>query len=93
MTADFVFGDAASQATPASQLTSTLQPGQGSLSQQMISASNEERRNIVIDEFSCALSQQALAASADVAGDRRQFCTGQLESYANATAGYSFWSK
>ncbi|WVR07557.1 hypothetical protein IAU60_004599 [Kwoniella sp. DSM 27419] len=88
----FVFGDAASQATPASQLTSSLQPGQGSLSQSVISAANEGRRNVVIDEFSCALSDQALANSQDAVADRRQFCTGQMESYTNATAGYSFWS-
>ncbi|KAK8853316.1 hypothetical protein IAR55_004020 [Kwoniella newhampshirensis] len=88
----FVFGDAASQNTPAPQLISTLRPGQGSLSQQMIGAAAEERRNIVIDEFSCALSEQALAASSDPVADRRAFCTGQMESYTNATAGYSFWS-
>ncbi|WWC64720.1 uncharacterized protein I303_107331 [Kwoniella dejecticola CBS 10117] len=88
----FVFGDANSQATPASQLVASLQPGQGSLSNQIIGASNEGRRNIVIDEFSCALSGQALSNSQDQAGDRRQFCTGQMESYTNATAGYSFWS-
>ncbi|OCF42240.1 hypothetical protein I317_03975 [Kwoniella heveanensis CBS 569] len=88
----FVFGDADSQNTPAPQLTSSLQPGQGSLSQQIIGAANEGRRNIVIDEFSCALSNQALSNSADAVADRRQFCTGQMESYTNATAGYSFWS-
>ncbi|WWC91833.1 uncharacterized protein L201_006780 [Kwoniella dendrophila CBS 6074] len=88
----FVFGDSNSQATPASQLTASLQPGQGSLSQQIISSSNEGRRNIVIDEFSCALSNQALSNSQDQQSDRRQFCTGQMESYTNATAGYSFWS-
>nr|XP_019010440.1 uncharacterized protein I206_04909 [Kwoniella pini CBS 10737]OCF49221.1 hypothetical protein I206_04909 [Kwoniella pini CBS 10737] len=88
----FVFGDANSQATPASQLVASLQPGQGSLSNQMVGAATEGRRNIVIDEFSCALSTQALSNSQDQAGDRRQFCTGQMESYTNATAGYSFWS-
>ncbi|WVR00081.1 hypothetical protein IAU59_007223 [Kwoniella sp. CBS 9459] len=88
----FVFGDADSQNTPAPQLTSSLQPGQGSLSQQIIGAANEGRRNVVIDEFSCALSNQALSNSADAVADRRQFCTGQMESYTNATAGYSFWS-
>ncbi|WWD03768.1 hypothetical protein V865_001824 [Kwoniella europaea PYCC6329] len=88
----FVFGDQNSQATPANQLTASLQPGQGSLSQQIIGASNEGRRNIVIDEFSCALSGQALSNSQDQQADRRSFCTGQMESYTNATAGYSFWS-
>ena len=93
MSPDFVFGDAASQDLPANQLTSTLQPGQGSLSDQMLSASSEERRNLVVDEFSCALSNDALVNSSDPIGDRRRFCTGQMESYTNATAGYSFWSE
>ncbi|ORY35801.1 glycoside hydrolase superfamily [Naematelia encephala] len=89
----FVFGDHDSQEIPAKQLTSSLQPGQGSLSQQMISAATEERRNIVIDEFSCALSGNALVNSSDAVTDRRRFCTGQMESYTNATAGWSFWSQ
>ena len=59
----------------------------------MIAVATEERRNIVIDEFSCALSGQALANSTDPVGDRRRFCTGQMESYTNSTAGYSFWSE
>lgn len=88
----FVFGDADSQKTPANQLTSSLSPGQGSVSQQIIAAAAEERRNIVIDEFSCALSGDALSGSSDPIGDRRKFCTGQMESYTNATAGWSFWS-
>ncbi|KAK4687805.1 hypothetical protein P7C73_g2316, partial [Tremellales sp. Uapishka_1] len=92
ISSDFVFGDHASQELPASQLIDTLRPNQGSLSEQMISAASEERRNIVIDEFSCALSQDALSNSSDPVGDRRNFCTGQMESYSNATAGWSFWS-
>lgn len=88
----FVFGDADAQKTPANQLTSSLSPGQGSVSQQIISAAAEARRNIVIDEFSCALSGDALSGSPDAIADRRKFCTGQMESYTNATAGWSFWS-
>jgi len=59
----------------------------------MASASIEDRRNVVVDEWSCALSDQALINSTDPAGDRRRYCTGQMESYTNATAGYSFWSR
>lgn len=88
----FVFGDADAQRTPVGSLDSTLAPGQGSLSQDMLGVAARGRSNIVIDEFSCALTQDALAASADPTGDRRAFCTGQMEAYANATAGYSFWS-
>ena len=88
----FVFGDTASRKVPASELASQLTPGQGSVSQQIIAAATEERRNIVIDEFSCALSAEALSNSNDPIGDRRKFCTGQMESYTNSTAGWSFWS-
>jgi len=88
----FVFGDAASQLIPAKELATSLTPGSGSVAQQLIAAASEERRNIVIDEFSCALSGAALSNSPDAIADRRKFCTGQMESYTNATAGWSFWS-
>lgn len=87
----FVF-DSASQSTPASKLADAFQPGHGSVSQQVSAASSEVRRNIMVGEWSCALSGDALKDSADPAGDRRKFCSGQMESYTNATAGWAFWS-
>lgn len=89
----FVFGDSASQSTPAKDLAASLQPAEGAISEQLLGASAEGRRNIVVDEWSCALSEKALEGSADVVADRQKFCTGQMESYTNATAGWSFWSE
>lgn len=88
----FVFGDAASQRTPAKDLAASLRPAEGAISEQLLGASAEGRRNIVVDEWSCALSEQALQGSTDAVADRQKFCTGQMESYTNATAGWSFWS-
>lgn len=77
---------------PPNELTFTLQPGLGSLSGQMSPVASEERRNIVIDDFSCTLTGAALFNSSDPIGDRRSFCTGQPESYTNSTPRYSFWN-
>lgn len=46
----------------------------------------------MVDEFSCALSNNALTNESDKMAARNTFCTGQMETYANATAGWSFWS-
>jgi glucan 1,3-beta-glucosidase len=89
----FVFGDANDQKRPAQDLVTSLQPAKGSLSEQLLGAAAEGRRNMVVDEWSCALSQAALEGSTDPVGARQKFCTGQMESYTNATAGWSFWSK
>ena len=88
----FVF-DQTSEDTPAPDLTSSLVPGQGSLSEQMLEASRESQRNIVIDEWSCALSSQSLDNKSNPERARQKFCTGQMESYTNATAGWGFWSE
>jgi glucan 1,3-beta-glucosidase len=89
----FVFGDANDQKRPAQELVTSLQPAKGSLSEQLLGAASEGRRNMVVDEWSCALSEAALQGSTDPVGARQKFCTGQMESYTNATAGWSFWSK
>jgi len=89
----FVFGDANDQKRPAQDLVTSLQPAKGSLSEQLLGAAAEGRRNMVVDEWSCALSEAALQGSTDPVGARQKFCTGQMESYTNATAGWSFWSK
>jgi glucan 1,3-beta-glucosidase len=89
----FVFGDANDQKRPAQELVTSLQPAKGSLSEQLLGAAAEGRRNMVVDEWSCALSEAALQGSTDPVGARQKFCTGQMESYTNATAGWSFWSE
>ena len=88
----FVF-DQTSEDTSAPDLTSSLVPGSGSLSGQILEASQEVQRNVVIDEWSCALSSQSLGDTSNPGRARRNFCTGQMESYTNATAGWGFWSE
>ena len=40
---------------------------------------------MIIGEFSCALSQQSLAKESNPAEARRNFCTTQMEVYANVS--------
>lgn len=54
-------------------------------------ASDKERRNLVIDEWSCALTPESLSKENDPAAAQQQFCTDQMFVYENATAGWSFW--
>lgn len=56
-------------------------------------ASDNEHRNIVVDEWSCALAPQSLSKEADPNASRKDFCTGQMEVYTNTTAGWGFWCK
>ncbi|EIN07450.1 glycoside hydrolase, partial [Punctularia strigosozonata HHB-11173 SS5] len=55
-------------------------------------ASATTKGRLVVDEFSCALTQQSLAKEADQDGARRAFCSGQDQVYLNSTAGWAFWS-
>lgn len=64
---------------------------QSSISGSLASASDRQRRNLVVDEFSCALTEQSLSGEADPNQARRAFCEGQLQIYQNETAGWSFW--
>jgi glucan 1,3-beta-glucosidase len=66
---------------------------EGVISNKLEDASINERRNLVIDEWSCALTDQSLAAASDPEEARRGFCTGQMEVYTNASAGWGFWGR
>ncbi|KAI0724054.1 glycoside hydrolase superfamily [Cerioporus squamosus] len=55
-------------------------------------ASDHQRRNLVVDEFSCALTDQSLAGEDNPDEARREFCEGQMEIYQNETAGWAFWA-
>lgn len=73
---------------PTSEHTSDIESQvEGSLTQ----ASAQQRRNLVIDEWSCALTTDSLAHESNPVAARKDFCTGQMGVYANATAGWSFW--
>lgn len=64
-----------------------------SISTDLAQASARQRRNLVVDEFSCALSPESLAEESDPDGARREFCEGQMDLYQNQTAGWAFWGK
>lgn len=75
---------------PASQHLSDVQ---GGIADSLRQASLAERRNLVVDEFSCALTDESLQDEADPDQARMDFCTGQIGIYTNTTAGWSFWGK
>ncbi|RDB24049.1 Glucan 1,3-beta-glucosidase 3 [Hypsizygus marmoreus] len=76
-------------AEPASDHTHDVQ---GTIADTLARASDKQRRNIVVDEWSCALTAQSIANEPDKDKARRDFCEGQMDVYTNATAGWSFWS-
>ena len=50
------------------------------------------RRNLVIGEWSCALTEESLANEDDPQNSRWWFCTSEEAVYRNVSAGYYFWS-
>jgi glucan 1,3-beta-glucosidase len=62
------------------------------ISSDLKAASLANRRNLVVDEWSCALTARSLSQESDPASAQRDFCTGQMNVYADAAAGWSFWS-
>ncbi len=78
------------ESEPAAQHTSDVETN---IADSLQAASDRLRRNLVIDEFSCALTDDSLKDEDDPEEARREFCTGQMQVYANATAGWAFWCK
>ena len=62
------------------------------ISAALLEASVIARRNMIIGEFSCALSNDSLAQADEPVAARKEFCTAQVEAYANVTSGWHFWS-
>jgi hypothetical protein len=61
----------------------------------LASASKQARHNLVVDEWSCALtpgSLSSLSSETKQLAARKSFCTSQADTYLRATAGWSFWS-
>jgi glucan 1,3-beta-glucosidase len=54
-------------------------------------AATRQHRNLMVGEWSCALTEQSLANEDDRDESRRRFCSGQMEVYTNTTAGWAFW--
>lgn len=65
----------------------------GSIANNLLQASNQERRNLVVDEWSCALTPDSLSGEANQTKARQQFCYGQLDVYTNVSAGWGFWGE
>ncbi|CDO72882.1 Glycoside Hydrolase Family 5 protein [Trametes cinnabarina] len=74
---------------PAAQHTKDVQ---GPISDALAAAAARQRGNLVIGEFSCALTDESLSGEADPDAARRNFCQGQMETYRNLTAGWAFWA-
>jgi len=65
----------------------------GGIAESFSRVSDRQYRNLVIDEWSCALSPESLRNEDDVNQVRKDFCTAQLNVYTNTTAGWGFWCK
>lgn len=75
---------------PVTEHTSDIE---GEIANTLAKASAQQRRNLVVDEWSCALTPDSLAHESDPIGARRDFCMGQMGVYANTTAGWGFWCR
>jgi hypothetical protein len=81
---------ASDEAEPASQHTADIETA---VAESLSNASAQQHRNLVVGEWSCALTPKSLSQEADPVKSRKEFCTGQMEVYANTSAGWSFWCK
>lgn len=64
---------------------------QTSIADELKTCTDKQRGNIVVDEWSCSLTNDSLARESDPEGAQKAFCTGQMEVYVNNTAGWAFW--
>ncbi|KZT44036.1 glycoside hydrolase [Sistotremastrum suecicum HHB10207 ss-3] len=65
---------------------------QTSVAQSLENTSRNQRGNLVVDEWSCALTPNSLSQEQNPDQAMSQFCQAQLGVYSNVTAGWSFWS-
>ncbi|KAF8894654.1 glycoside hydrolase superfamily [Infundibulicybe gibba] len=85
----FVFTPSDS-AEPAAQHTADMR---NTVADELSGAATRARGNLVVDEWSCALTPQSMESAGPNGSEaRRNFCTAQVEVYTNTTAGWSFWS-
>ena len=63
----------------------------GTIAETLVGASRTERRNLVVDEWSCALTPESLKQDDNADAIQKQFGLEQIKVYTNATAGWSFW--
>lgn len=73
----------------ASQHTSQIT---GSIKTNFASESGTARRNLVVGEWSCALSPSSLTGVSNQDQATHEFCEAQRATYGDTTSGYMFWS-
>ncbi|KIJ59197.1 glycoside hydrolase family 5 protein [Hydnomerulius pinastri MD-312] len=73
---------------PAAQHTGDVE---GPIAAELSEAALKNRGNLVIDEWSCALTDKSLSTQRNPKEARKEFCTGQMNVYANTSAGWGFW--
>jgi hypothetical protein len=83
----FVFTDDDTH-KPATQHTNDVR---GGIAEAFWSTASGERRNLIIGEWSCALTDESLKNQKDKVQARKDFCTAQMQVYTNVTAGWMFW--
>ncbi|KAJ6547445.1 glycoside hydrolase superfamily [Mycena capillaripes] len=75
---------------PASQHTKEIKTA---ISDSLAKAYTNQRGNLVVGEWSCALAPNSLSGEPDEKmAAVRDFCNVQLQVYSNTTAGWSFWT-
>ncbi|KAF8162882.1 glycoside hydrolase family 5 protein [Crassisporium funariophilum] len=63
----------------------------GAIAESLNRVSAKQHHNLVIHEWSCALTAESLQNDDDAEQARKEFCTSQMEVYAKAAAGWGFW--
>lgn len=58
----------------------------------LANTANLEKGNLVVAEWSCALTDKSLSQESDPKAAQLAFCTEQMEVYASSVAGWAFWS-
>lgn len=74
---------------PASQHTNDVTHG---IASSLANVSSGQRCNLVVHEWSCALTDQSLAGESNKDKARKDFCAAQMKVYQGTTAGWAFWS-
>ncbi|KAJ3493405.1 hypothetical protein NLJ89_g11028 [Agrocybe chaxingu] len=64
----------------------------GAVTSSLRASSEKVHRNLVIGEWSCALTPESLERDKDASQIRKKFCEEQMKVYTNTTAGWAFWS-
>lgn len=64
----------------------------GAIAQSFRDVSKVVRGNLIVGEWSCALTPESLSVEPDAHKTQKKFCTEQMDIYDATTAGWAFWS-